>query len=280
MYNEQESIPLLRADLSQAPDVGVIVAVDDGSADRTLELLLEWSLDEPRLRIVSYHPNRGLPGALLAGFREAVELGAGMGSGAGSGMEPATGGVAAPGVIVTMDADGSHPFSLIRDMAQKIAEGYDIVIASRHAPGAAQFGLAWYRKVFSWGASLLMRLAYPLRGVRDYSTNYRAYRGSLLLEALTRGPGQFIEAGDFSGVVELLLRLCSLGPRVTEVPLELHYERKRSASKAKVMRMIAGYLKLASHRKTRSVTGVCLPLLPTGSPETRPPGSGRFRQLW
>ena len=265
MYNEQESIPLLRSDLSQASDasISIIVAVDDGSTDRTPELLEEWSLDEPRLRVVSYHPNRGLPGALLAGFREAVELGAGVGPGDGAIAAPAGEGGGEPSVVVTMDADGSHPFFLIAAMARKIADGCDIVIASRHAPGAAQFGLAWYRRVFSWGASLLMRLAYPLRGVRDYSTNYRAYRGSLLLEALTRSPGRLIEARDFSGVVELLLRLCSLGPRIAEVPLELHYERKKSASKARTLRMILGYLKLATLRKTRSATGVCLPLLPT-----------------
>ncbi len=254
MYNEEESIPLLRADLARVQGVLVshIVAVDDGSTDRTLELLEEWALDEPRLRVVSYHPNRGLPGAILAGFREAVELGAGTGAEAHGGED----------VVVTMDSDASHPISLIPEMVRRLAAGADIVIASRHAPGAAQFGLAWYRQVFSWGASLLMRLAYPLRGVRDYSTNYRAYRGALLLEALNRSPsGRLAAARDFSGVVEMLLRLCSLGPKVAEVPLELHYERKKSPSKAQVTRMITGYFRLALKKKTRSATGVCLPLL-------------------
>lgn len=248
MYDEQFSIPLLKEQLRLSGTVvDRVVAVNDGSNDGTLNLLRQWQQVEPRLQIVSYTPNRGLPAACTAGFVAALE--------AGAGRSP-------DDVIITMDSDASHPMDLIPAMVAKIHEGYDIVIASRHQPGASQHGLTIDRKVFSWGASTLMRIFYPVKGLRDYSTNYRAYRASLIQEALSKTGGKLVEATGFVGVVELLLRLCSLNPRIAEVPLDLRYDLKKSESKMRAWKTIKGYLSLVMRRKVRRAAGVCLPLLP------------------
>lgn len=241
MYNEEKSIALLQRETREDRVFDVIIAVDDGSKDETLRRLHEWKDSEPRLSIVSYSPNRGLPGAITEGFVHALEYGA--------------------DIIVTMDADASHPVSVAASMIDQVRKGYDIVIASRHAEGASESGLSVWRMLLSWGASLLMRNIYRIKGLRDYSTNYRAYRASLIRQALAGSNGRLVEASDFSGVVELLLRLCSLNPKITEVPLDLHYDRKVSASKVRVLRTIRGYLRLVMKRKTVSSAGVCLPLL-------------------
>lgn len=248
MYNEDSSIPLLREGIAalECLNSDYLVAVDDGSKDCTLQLLNEWSVDEPRLRVVSYSPNRGLPAACTAGFIAALELGAGADR---------------DDVLITMDADASHPMALIPQMVDKIREGYDIVIASRHQPGASQQGLSLPRRVFSWGASTLMRIFYPVQGLHDYSTNYRAYRASLIKEALDRSGGRLVEARGFVGVVELLLRLCSMNPKIAEVPLNLRYDLKKSQSKMKVWKTIGGYMTLIRKRKIPSKVGRCLPLL-------------------
>jgi dolichol-phosphate mannosyltransferase len=251
MYNEALSIPLLRHQISGAafPNIDLlVVAVDDGSTDNTLDLLKEWWRDDPRVVVVSYHPNRGLPGALTEGFKQAIERTAGQ----------------TEVTLITMDADGSHPIALLPSMTERIGDGYDIVLASRHQRGATQTGLSVPRRVLSWGASTLMRVFFPLHGVTDYSTNFRAYRVSLIERALRESRGHLVESTGFSGVVELLLRLCSLGPRVSEVPLTLRYDLKESPSKMKVWHTVRGYLGLILKKKARSSTGVCLPL-PSGS---------------
>ncbi|MEX0974389.1 MAG: glycosyltransferase [Bacillota bacterium] len=248
MYNEQVSIPILREHLAESGFSGVdrVVGVDDVSRDNTLGLLEDWQRSEPRLQTVSYTPNRGLPGACTAGFVAALE------SGAGADKDD---------VLITMDSDASHPMDLIPAMVAKIKEGNDIVIASRHQPGASQRGLTVDRKVFSWGASTLMRVFYPVKGLHDYSTNYRAYRASLIKEALDKSGGRLVESTGFVGVVELLLRLCSLNPRIAEVPLNLRYDLKESESKMRVGKTIRGYLTLIGKQKVHSDVGTCLPLL-------------------
>jgi glycosyltransferase involved in cell wall biosynthesis len=45
-----------------------LICVDDGSTDRTPEILERFAKADPRIRIVTNRPNRGLPGALNAGF--------------------------------------------------------------------------------------------------------------------------------------------------------------------------------------------------------------------
>ena len=275
MYNEHSSIPLLQAQLRSSSFAGVdrVVAVNDGSKDNTLELLQEWQRGEPRLCIVSYCLNRGLPGAVTAGFAAALDADSGGPSAsnakqASSSSDKANrtdGGSDCADILITMDADASHPVDLIPGMVRKINQGYDIVIASRHQPGASQRGLTLARKVLSWGASTLMHMFYPIEGLHDYSTNYRAYRASLIKEALRQSGGRLVEATGFVGVVELLLRLCSLNPRIAEVPLNLRYDLKESESKMRVWKTVKGYLSLISKEKIRCHAGVCLPLL---KPET------------
>lgn len=255
MYNEGLSISLLRkAIAANGAILTWIIAVDDGSRDDTFQLLREWQEEDDRLRIVSYPINRGLPAACTAGFIAALELGVGAGR---------------DDVLITMDSDASHPMDLVPRMVERIREGYDIVIASRHRPGASQNGLSGVRRVFSWGASTLMRIFYPVDGLRDYSTNYRAYRASLIARALDMSGGCLAESRGFVGVVEILLRLCSMSPEIAEVPLTLRYDLKKSKSKMRVWKTLVGYLFLISKRKTRSRTGVCLPLLAPAKDEKR-----------
>jgi dolichol-phosphate mannosyltransferase len=278
MYNEKCSIPLLKEQLARShfAEVDRIIAVNDGSKDNTLELLQEWQRGEPRLCIVSYCLNRGLPGAVTAGFAAALDADSGGPSAsnakqASSSSDKANrtdGGSGCADILITMDADASHPVDLIPGMVRKINEGYDIVIASRYQPDASQRGLTFARKVFSWGASTLMRIFYPIQGLHDYSTNYRAYRASLVKEALQESGGRLVEATGFVGVVELLLRLCSLNPRIAEVPLNLRYDLKESESKMRVWKTVKGYLSLISKERVRSQAGTCLPLLEPEAPST------------
>jgi len=84
----------------------------------------------------------------------------------------------------------------------------------------------------------------PIPGVRDYSCGFRAYRLSILTEGARRYGPNIIKSRNFSGMVELLLKIAPFAELVTEIPLELHYERKKGVSKMRIRATIWGYILL------------------------------------
>lgn len=71
-YNEEEILPIALEEavtaLEQQVEKWELVVVDDGSTDRTPAILEEWKSREPRLRIITNHPNQGYSQALIRGF--------------------------------------------------------------------------------------------------------------------------------------------------------------------------------------------------------------------
>jgi dolichol-phosphate mannosyltransferase len=134
-------------------------------------------------------------------------------------------------------------------MTMLIEEGNDVVVASRYAPGGRVLGVPLSRRVLSRGASLLFRVVYPVRGVRDYTCGYRAYRAGLLREAFARWGNEFISAPGFSCMVDILLKLDRLRAVVTEAPLVLRYDRKAGKSKMNVGRTMAQTVSLLARRR-------------------------------
>src|SRR5437868_10166059 len=84
------------------------ITVDDGSSDRTYELLVEATREEPRLRLVKLSRNFGHQVALTAG----VDVSAGD-------------------AVIVLDADLQDPPEVILELAARWREGYDIVYAVR-----------------------------------------------------------------------------------------------------------------------------------------------------
>jgi glycosyltransferase involved in cell wall biosynthesis len=111
-YNEEGVIQELVARLTQVMDLldgeAEAIIVDDGSRDRTYELLLEATREEPRLRLVKLSRNFGHQVALTAGVD--VTLG---------------------DAVVVLDADLQDPPEVILELAARWREGYDIVYAVR-----------------------------------------------------------------------------------------------------------------------------------------------------
>ncbi|SHI06168.1 glycosyltransferase family 2 protein [Streptomyces sp. 3214.6] len=139
MYNEEEVLPALVSRLRPVlAGLGVryeVVAVDDGSADRTAELLAAFRLGWPELRIIGLRRNSGHQAALTAGLDRA--LGA---------------------YVVSIDADLQDPPEKIADMlALARAENLDIVYGIR-ADRASDTGFK------RWTAGLYYRLVRRLAG--------------------------------------------------------------------------------------------------------------------
>ena len=75
VYNEEENVPLLLGEIAAAlknhPWTYEIVAVDDGSTDRSLEVLRAQQKDHPTLRVLRLAKNSGQTAALDAAWRAA-----------------------------------------------------------------------------------------------------------------------------------------------------------------------------------------------------------------
>ncbi len=224
-YNEALSLPDIVANIDKSlpADSYRIIVIDDGSTDSTSTVIKNLAKKYP-LSCISHPANLGLGAAIKTGFKSAIQE--------------------KDDYIITMDADNTHPPSLIIPMLEKLDSGIDAVIASRYAPEGKTQGVTVFRQVLSSGASFLLRLFFPIPGVRDYTSGFRAYRRETLDKAFQAYSDNFITASDFSCMAEALVKLAKLGVKIAEVPLHLRYDRKKGKSKIKIIRTIISYIKL------------------------------------
>ncbi len=233
-YNEEAALPELLERIGEAfADSGLpyeVVIVDDGSSDDTANIASQMSFQMP-IHLVKHEVNQGLGTTLRDGLREAVDR-------AGE-----------RDIIVTMDADNTHPPGLIDRMVRMIHEGCDVVIASRFQPGARVVGVPIERHFLSVGARVLFTLLFPTRGVRDYTSGFRAYRASAIRAAFAEYGDDFVGETGFSCMADVLLKLRRQGALFGEAPLRLRYDQKGGDSKMRVFKTIWLTLKLLGRHR-------------------------------
>jgi dolichol-phosphate mannosyltransferase len=134
-------------------------------------------------------------------------------------------------------------------MILKVLEGHDIVIASRFRKGARVIGLSWSRKCMSIGASWMMRIVFPIKGVRDYTCGFRAYRAEILRKAFKEYGETFIDQIGFQCMSDILIKLRRFEPVVAEVPMILRYDFKMGSSSMKVGLTVIKTLRLVLVRR-------------------------------
>ena len=196
LYNEEESLPhlinQLISALRPAGETFELVLVDDGSSDRTAEVLAQVSSDVPEVVAVLLRKNYGQTAAMAAGFD-----------------------VAGGEVIVSLDGDLQNDPADIPMLLAKLREGYDLVSGWRHQRQDA----ALQRKLPSRMAN---RLIGRVTGVRlhDYGCSLKAYRREVLADMRLYGElHRFLPALAF---IE--------GARITEVKVN-HRARQFGSSK-------------------------------------------------
>lgn len=200
-----------------------IVLVNDGSTDYTRNITERFKSHLP-ITLLDHEINKGMGEALLTGIlflENKINTG---------------------DTLVILDADNTHPVELIPRMKERIASGFDLVIASRYCSGGNQRGLSFYRRFLSFGASAFLKIVCPIEGISDYSCGYRMYSGYLLGKMIDKFKDALIEEKGFAASIELLLKASLFTDKITQIPLRLHYDKKRGQSKMRVFKTILRYM--------------------------------------
>ena len=216
--NEESSIESLikqvhKSALELCKEV-VILVCDDGSTDRTPEILNELTQHLP-IEIITHKRNRGLGETIRDLIERACEI-----------TEPSD-------LIVRLDADETHEPTYFRAMKQAIEGGADVAIASRFAEGGGQLGVPKTRAFLSRGANLFMKVMFPIKGLREYSSGFRMYRAQVLHRAVDHYGNNFIQVKGlgFTCTLEKLVKLNMMGVHFEEIPFVLRYDQKVGPSK-------------------------------------------------
>src|SRR3954467_14960914 len=134
IFNEESVIPELHARLQEfLRQLGLraeVIFVDDGSHDRSLEMLRALAAAEPRYRILSFARNFGHQAAITAGLDHARGE-----------------------AVVVMDADLQDPPEVVLEMVAKWREGFDVVYGRRRTrAGETRLKLLtakWFYRLFA-----------------------------------------------------------------------------------------------------------------------------------
>lgn len=220
-FNEERSIKPLFNKIERLIDEELmdieVLFYDDGSTDNTHDQVMIWKKNIP-LSYINGGTNKGLG----SGISELLNAFCNKG--------------ASEDILVIMDADDTHDPAQIPHMVQQFDPSPQkmTVIASRFAKGATIAGVPFSRRFLSVGAALAFKMIHNIKGVLDYTCGYRAYSQPQVIALREAYSSSIINEKGFASMVELLLKCAETGGRITEIPLQLGYDRKQSESKMDV----------------------------------------------
>ena len=203
VLDEEENLRPMHAKIAAALDVlgktAEVIYVDDGSTDKSLEILKEIAASDDRVRVVSLRRNYGQTAAMSAGID------------------------AAKGdILIPMDADLQNDPADISRLLDKLNEGYDVVsgwrknrqdkLISRKIPSQIA------NRIISWIGGVKLH---------DYGCSLKAYRRDVIQDVKLYGEmHRFIP-----------IYASWAGARVTEIPVD-HHARTMGKSKYGISRTI------------------------------------------
>ncbi len=223
-YNEKENlaklVPIIEGVFQSNGIDGEIVVVDDNSPDGTSDLARELGRKYGNLRLL-WRPAKMGPGSAHA-----------------DGYKFANG-----EIIVGMDTDLSHnPLDIPRFLG-KVAEGFDVVVASRYIDGGqyeANSFKTWRKKMASRVGNVLIHHLSRVP-IHDFTNSLRAIRRGIVQDVETESSGN-------SFFMEFIVKAYRKGYKITEIPIAF---KDRALGKSKLnlgrqsMKILADLVRLS-----------------------------------
>lgn len=193
VYNEEKTVDeILTRVLALGPVVKEIVVVDDGSKDRTAEVVRGRAESEPKIRFYQSPKN----GGKTAAIKQALSMATGE-------------------IVIIQDADLEYDPAEIPDVIAPILMGVaDVSFGSRFLVRKATRVLYFYHYLANVGLTFLCNLL-TNRNMTDIETCYKAFRAEVIKPMNLTSKG-------FGMEVELSAMVCKTKARTYEVPISYY----------------------------------------------------------
>jgi glycosyltransferase involved in cell wall biosynthesis len=182
-----------------------IIVVDDASPDGTSAVVKALARRDQRLILIQHERNQGVGGAMITGFRKALELGA--------------------QIIVKIDGDGQMDLSNLPDLVSPLIEGTaDYTKGNRFRDFAALRRMPLIRRIGNMGLGFLAKAATGYWNLFDATNGFLAIRA----ETLAQLPLDELDQ-TYYFEISLLANLNLLGAVVRDIPMPARYKGEVSS---------------------------------------------------
>ncbi len=208
LFNEEESIlPLIneiRKAIKPLNKPYEVVFVDDGSTDKSLQVIKEAAKSDNRLKFISFRKNYGKSAALQVGFKAATG-----------------------DAVITMDADLQDDPHEVPNLLKKLDEGYDLCSGwkkERFDPFIKKYSSRFF--------NFVTRIISGIK-IHDFNCGLKAYRREVVQNLNVYG--------ELHRYVPVLAKW--QGFTVTEIPVK-HHKRRYGKTKFGISRFFKGFIDL------------------------------------
>lgn len=200
-----------------------IIFVDDGSSDRTCELLQEHFADDKAVQVIRHEVNQGVSAAILTGINYADT-----------------------DIVCSMDCDCSYDPHELYQMLPLLTDGVSLVTASPYHKDGHVRNVPGWRLFLSRGLSAIY-VHLLKQDLATWTSCFRVYRRQDIVDLPLREKG-------FLGTAELAASLVMNNREIVEYPTTLEV-RLFGFSKMKTVRVICQHLGLLYRIATRRLKG-------------------------
>ncbi len=228
-YNEKENIAkmidIINSITERHPSwTSEIIVVDDYSPDGTSSIVKKLQKKYKNVYLLS-KKKEGLGKALIKGYEYAVKT-------------------LHADVVIPNDADFQWNPEDFPKLIERIENGFDVVVASRHVKGGRVIGWNWFRNLnHNVSNTLLAWWVAGVHEVRDHAGNFKAIRVKGVLDKVRL---QNMDNAGFSFQLHILYELSKTGARFCEIPVtfkERVYGKSKIGFNKYYLRDILEYIK-------------------------------------